>query len=216
MSDKALDRIAAVTRGEPIRITGVTMNLADFEGFLEELFRVERVTRGKWRISRKDWGELGAPWLIGDVTAREVGDKLSVALWQDEMLAASEQQHDWRPWAAERIEDLLRREGALPVIEPSAKAAQRNKPGNPGLTRPEIVGRLVMVLKAEEIERDDPEMRQPELVRQIGWTAGSTLASKIKLFQDMRQKLCRYRESGDPDGILQEAQERFEKEKKKT
>ncbi|MDO8674412.1 MAG: hypothetical protein Q7O66_23645 [Dehalococcoidia bacterium] len=87
--------------------------------------------------------------------------------------------------------------------------------GSPGLGREEWVDRLTKVLRAEEISRLSPEKTQPELIKEIGWGPAGTPESRVKKFQQARDKLARLRRS-DCAGMLAEAAERLRKERKGT
>lgn len=206
-------------------ISGVKMDLATLNNFLMRLSKddlaFEQVAPQMWKV--KVLGCEGCLVAALPISRDDLVLDFYLMEWEYDPnngtnstgtgTAASGRSNTWANIVIKRIQrGLVELRQAVEQPQP----AQRGKSGKPGLTRSEIVERLVMVLKAEEIKHSDPQITQAELVREIGWTAGGTHGSKAKLFQDARQRLDRYRDSGDPDGILQEAQERFEKEKKET
>jgi S1-C subfamily serine protease len=75
----ALNQAVAVAKGELVeRISGVAMDLVNFERFLAEWYFVKRIAPGEWDVRHKKWEGL---FPLGIVTALKVGDGLSVAVW---------------------------------------------------------------------------------------------------------------------------------------
>jgi hypothetical protein len=204
-------------RGHAFETCRFPIDAATFRGLLAGLPQIVVEEQKHGLLSRLLIGApnlfgLGVNLRVGVADVQPVGDGIEVTFY-------TAPEDDRTPGFGENPHTLLRK--VVDAVKVKAQAATPTAPaeirrsGRRGLTRSEKVERLVMILKAEEIQRDDPKMTHAELVRKIGWTAGSSRDSRIRLFgMWLNDKLADYRES-DPQNILQDAQQELLKEKKK-
>jgi len=88
-----------------------------------------------------------------------------------------------------------------------AAVHKRQRPtGRPGLDDDELLYRLAKAQEAEEIRRADPEMWWKAVAKEINWRYGISERG-LALLRDARKRLHRLEES-DPDGLLQEVEQR--------
>jgi len=92
---------------------------------------------------------------------------------------------------------------------PTNEEPTKGQPGRPGLEldHDELIYRLAMAQWAEQMKRDDPDMRWNEIQVKIGWDRGGSRESKAKLLYYARDKLHRF-ERKDPDNLLEEVAQR--------
>lgn len=119
---------------------------------------------------------------------------------------------------AEHVRRLCSIYEQVRLVGVPAKAAQssptneeptKGQPGRPGLEldHDELIYRLAMAQWAEQMKRDDPDMRWNEIQVEIGWDRGGSRESKAKLLYYARDKLHRF-ERKDPDNLLEEVAQR--------
>jgi len=112
------------------------------------------------------------------------------------------------------IERRLQRDGLLQAETSATSAAEviapaRNaQPGNPGLSKEEIIQRMAYAQWAEEIREQDPRMPWKEIKLRIGWP------HDVKLLEYARKRLKRYQEADD--ALLDEVQQVKRELQKKT
>lgn len=94
--------------------------------------------------------------------------------------------HEWeKPW--NDLVSVLRKRGWK--IEPADELSPPKKPGSPGLPHDELVYRLAMARKAQEIKSEDPKATWIEMAYEIGFSRSESVKSNAKLLSDACNRL---------------------------
>lgn len=145
-----------------------------------------------------EWAE-GDRGQIGSIELVRVTEKRAELICQTET-------DDAEQWCSGLIQKMEREELAVDTVK---------RPGRSRRPREAAVNRMAYAMMAEDIMRLDKDATRDEIIREIGWPFGKTPGSKRTMLTTARQKLADLYEF-DPEGILEEAKERYQELKRKS